>query len=68
MNTLPILPATRRAEAAAALNPPPAAKCSPAAHTQHPTANEAVPVSTTSTGIGLLAAASRSGFARFRLD
>ena len=57
MNTLPTWPATRRATPAARARSPPAARASPAAQTQHATANEAVPVSTISTGTGLEPAA-----------
>ncbi len=50
--TFPIVPATSRAAAAASSSDPPASSVVPAAHTQHATGNEAVPVSTISTGTG----------------
>src|SRR5437868_10532534 len=57
MKTLPTWSATRRATSAARVRSPPAASTSPAAQTQHATANDAVPVSTTSTRTGLEPAA-----------
>ena len=62
MNTLPTWSATRRATSAAWVRSPPAANTSPAAQTQHATANDAVPVSTISTGTGLEPAATLTAF------
>ena len=58
MKTFPTVPATARAAAAAASRSPLRSSAMPAAHTQHAIGNDAVPVSTISTGTDDMRAAS----------
>ena len=53
MKTFPMVAASSAAQVAATSTGSPLARASAAAHTQQPTPNDAVPVSTSRTGMGL---------------